>query len=81
VVGNWEGCGLNATVVAGGWILLVSSSRSPGPCCALLGDSGVMLARRFYAVGLPLVGLAHFLGAAGATVYVPTWLPLRVGWA
>ena len=80
-VSNWEGCGLNATVVAGGWILLVSSSRSPaGRAARLLGDSGVRFARRLYAVGLPLVGLAHFLGADGATAYVPTWLPLRVGW-
>jgi uncharacterized membrane protein len=81
VVGNWEGCGLNATVVAGGWILLVSSGRSPTGCAArLLGDRGASLARRLYAVGLPLIGLAHFLGADGATAYVPTWLPLRVGW-
>jgi uncharacterized membrane protein len=80
-VGNWEGCGLNATVVAGGWILLVSSGRSPGGRAArLLGDSGVRLARRLFAVAIPLVGLAHFLGAEGATAYVPTWLPLRIGW-
>lgn len=80
-VGNWESCGLNATVVAGGWILLVSSGRSRGGRAArLLGDSGVRLARRLYAVGLPLVGLAHFLGAEGATEYVPTWFPLRIDW-
>ena len=77
-VGNWEGCGLNATVVAGGWLLLIASSRSPAG--GLLGDRGLRLARRLYAVGLPLVGLAHFLGADGATAYVPTWLPLRIGW-
>ena len=81
VVGNWEGCGLNATVVAGGWLLLVSSRRSPaGHAARLLGDRGARLARRLYAVGLPLVGLAHFMGADEATAYVPTWLPLRVGW-
>ena len=81
VVGNWEGCGLNATVVAGGWLLLISSGRSStGRAARLLGDRGTSLARRLYAVGLPLVGLAHFLGADGATAYVPTWLPLRVGW-
>jgi uncharacterized membrane protein len=72
---------LNATVVAGGWILLVSPGRAPASSAArLLGDRGASLARRLYAVGLPLVGLAHFLGADGATAYVPTWLPLRVGW-
>jgi uncharacterized membrane protein len=31
-------------------------------------------------LAIPLVGRAHFLGADGATEYVPTWLPLRVGW-
>jgi uncharacterized membrane protein len=81
VVVNWEGCGLNATVIAGGWLLVISSGRSPaGWPARLFGDSGARLARRLFAVGLPLVGLAHFLGAEGASVYVPTWLPLRVGW-
>jgi uncharacterized membrane protein len=81
VVGNWEGCGLNATVVAGAWLLLVSSGRSPaGRAVLLLGDRGARLALRLYAVGIPLVGLAHFLGAEGATAYVPTWLPLRIDW-
>jgi uncharacterized membrane protein len=71
-VGAWEGCGLNITVVAGGWILLRVER--------LLGESGVKLARRLYAVGLPLIALAHFLNARGATEYVPAWLPLRIGW-
>jgi len=64
VVGAWEGCGLNMTVVAGGLILLAR----------------VKLARRLYAVGLPLIALAHFMNARGATEYVPVWLPLRIGW-
>ena len=64
VVGAWEGCGLNMTVVAGGLILL----------------SRVNLARRVYAVGLPLIALAHFLNARGAIEYVPAWLPLRIDW-
>ncbi|MEO7730894.1 MAG: DoxX family protein [Kofleriaceae bacterium] len=81
VVGNWEGCGLNAAVVAGGWILLAASRRSSSHAASrLLGASGTRLARWLFAVGLPLIGLAHFLGAEGATVYVPTWLPLRIGW-
>jgi uncharacterized membrane protein len=81
LVGNWEGCGLNATVIAGGWILLVAAGRSAtGSAARLLGDRGTRLALCLYAVGLPLIGLAHFLGAEGATQYVPTWLPLRVGW-
>ena len=81
VVGNWEGCGLNMTVVAGGWILLALSGRPPaGRAARLLGDRGVRLARCVYAVGLPLVGLAHFLNAREATVYVPAWFPLRIGW-
>lgn len=81
VVGNWEGCGLNMTVVAGGWILLALSGRPPaGSTARLLGESGVRLARCVYALGLPLVGLAHFLNAREATVYVPTWFPLRIDW-
>ena len=69
------------TVVAGGWILLALSYGSPsGRAARLLGESGVKLARRLYAVGLPLIALAHFLHAPGATEYVPAWFPLRIGW-
>jgi uncharacterized membrane protein len=81
LVGNWEGCGLNLTVVAGGWIVLALSDHAPaGPAARLLGDRGVRLARRVYAVGLPLVGLAHFVNAHEAVAYVPAWFPLRIGW-
>jgi uncharacterized membrane protein len=66
VVGAWEGCGLNMTVVAGGLLLL--------------GQNGTTLARRTYAIGLPLIALAHFGDAHDAIVYVPMWLPLRIGW-
>lgn len=81
VIGNWEGCGLNAALVAGGWMVLAASCRSASPRAAhLLGDRGTSLARRLYAIGLPLVGIAHFASAQAATVYVPTWLPLRIDW-
>ncbi len=81
VVGYWEGCGLNMTVVGGAWILLALCGRPPaGRAARLLGDSGAKLARRVYAAGLPLVGLAHFLNAHEATEYVPSWFPLRIGW-
>jgi uncharacterized membrane protein len=78
---NWSGCGENAALVAGGWIILaLSSGRPTGRAAYLLGESGVRFARRLYAVGLPLVGLSHFIYARGATDFVPTWLPLRLGW-
>ena len=80
VVGNWEGCGLVMTVIAGGWILLAQSGRPAGRSARLLGDRGATLARRVYAAGLPLVGIAHFVNAHEATVYVPAWLPLRIDW-
>jgi len=81
LVGNWEGCGLNMTVAAGAWILLARSSPpAAGPAARLLGERGVSLARRLYALGVPLVGLAHLADPVGGTVYVPAWLPLRVGW-
>jgi uncharacterized membrane protein len=81
VIGNWEGCGLNMAVAAGAWILLARSREPPaGGAARLFGESGVSLARRLFAAGVPLVGLAHFADAVGSTAYVPTWLPLRVGW-
>jgi uncharacterized membrane protein len=72
LVGNWEGCGLLLTVIGGGWIL-VARSRPPAGRAATW-------ARCVFAAGLPLIGLAHFLNAEEATVYVPAWFPLRIGW-
>ena len=80
-VGRWEGCGLNMMVIAGGWIILALAGRPrAGRAARLPGKGGVRLAQRVYAAGIPLVGLAHFLNAHEATVYVPAWLPLRIGW-
>jgi uncharacterized membrane protein len=79
-VGAWESCGLNLTVVAGGSILLAFSRPPPaGRAARLFGESGMTLARRLFAVGVPLVGIAHFL-TEDAVEFVPTWLPLRVSW-
>jgi uncharacterized membrane protein len=81
VIGNWEGCGLNMMVLAGAWLLLARSEPLPaGRAARLFGASGVRLARSVYAAGAPLVGLAHFLNAREATVYVPAWFPLQIGW-
>lgn len=71
VVGAWEGCGLDMTIAAGSWILW-ALSRSE--------ERWVRLARRVFAAGLPLIGLAHFAGARDAVEYVPTWFPLRIDW-
>jgi uncharacterized membrane protein len=80
VVGYWEGCGLNMTVIAGGWILyaLARASRAGGG--RLAGDRGARRARRVFAAGIPLIGLAHFVNAREATAYVPSWFPLPIGW-
>jgi uncharacterized membrane protein len=80
VVDEWEGCGLNMTVAAGGWILLALSRPPAGRAASLFGESGVKFAQRLYAAGLPLIGLAHFADPHGATEYVPGWFPLRIGW-
>src|SRR5262249_11477201 len=81
LVRNWEGCGLNMTVIAGGWILLALSGPPPaGRAMRLLVDGRARYAQCFFAAGVPLVGLAHFVNARQATVYVPTWFPLRIGW-
>jgi uncharacterized membrane protein len=81
-VDSLEGCGLNMTVAAGSWILLALSTGplpASGRAARLFGESGARIARRVYALGLPLIGLAHFADAHGATEFVPAWLPLRVG--
>jgi uncharacterized membrane protein len=77
----WSGCGENTALVAGAWILLALSSGEPAVRPVwLVGENGVRLARRLYAIGLPFVGLAHFVYAQAATDMVPTWLPARLGW-
>lgn len=79
LVGNWEGCGLNLTAIAGGLLLGALAGLPPvGRAARFLGD--IRLARRLYAAGLPLIGLAHFVNAREATAYVPTWFPLRIDW-
>jgi uncharacterized membrane protein len=80
-VGNWEGCGLTMGILSGPWILFARSHRAPaGLAARLTGDSGQKFARRLFAAGMPLVGVAHFADPVGGTDYVPTWLPLRIDW-
>jgi uncharacterized membrane protein len=81
IVTSWEGCGLNMATATGAVVLLaLSGLPPPGPAGGFFGERGVKLARRLFAIGVPLVGLAHFLSGPAAIEYVPTWLPLRVGW-
>lgn len=78
----WSGAGQIAAVVAGGWLLFASQvAPAEGPKRWYRGASGVRMARLLYAGALPIFGLHHFFGAAGAAQAVPAWIPFRPAWA
>jgi uncharacterized membrane protein len=70
VAAAWEGCGLNMGVIAGGWLILARHGWSRAS----------RVARLVFAAGMLPVGISHFVNAHEATVYVPTWFPLRIDW-
>ncbi|MBU6416006.1 MAG: hypothetical protein KJS83_02410 [Xanthomonadaceae bacterium] len=83
VEGNYENAAETAVVVAGAWVLYAwfatdSDRRWLG---FATGDSGVRIARVFYALAMIAFGLAHFFYLDLTAPLVPAWLPWHVGWA
>ncbi len=90
---GWEGCGLDLVALAGAWIAAARAAPpaafnqldgigkigKDGPA-GLLGERGVRLARRAFALGIALVGINHFGHAQDATVYVPACFPAPIAW-
>ena len=75
----WLGVGETLVLVAGGWISLSSVSTSSDkwvPAFAA-GGEGSRLARLLFAVGLPMIGLSHFVYIDQTVGFVPAWLPER----
>lgn len=77
----WAGASQLASLVAGGWILFATAASRTGRPGRWIGDAGgIWLARRLYALALPLFGFHHIADVAAAAAAVPGWLPFRPGW-
>jgi len=83
VEGNWGASGEIMTLVSASWILYASSA-TPGSRLyfpSLVGAKAIHRARMLFAVGVPLIGLEHFIYASATADLVPVWLPGRLAWA
>lgn len=81
--GMWLGFCENLLLVSGGWVLLVSNAIREGRNWGrwASGDAGLRLGRYVFGTSLPLIGLSHFVYAAGTASMVPAWLPDRPAFA
>jgi uncharacterized membrane protein YphA (DoxX/SURF4 family) len=78
----WSGAAQILSVIAGTWVLFATPApQAEGPNRSFRGDRAVRIARRLYAVALPMFGLHHFFDLPGAAEAVPAWLPFGIGWA
>jgi uncharacterized membrane protein len=75
----WLGVGETLVLVAGGLLSLASLSGRADkwlPAFAA-GEEGTRLGRVLFAVGLPMIGLSHFVYIDQTVAFVPAWLPER----
>ena len=82
VVALWLGFAETLMMVAAGSILTVSVMSGQRRRTVLPArDKVVRVARLFFAVALPMVGLSHFVYVNETTALVPVWLPNRPAFA
>jgi uncharacterized membrane protein len=81
--GVWLGFGEIAVLFSGGWVLfaLLSQLGSESRLSFLTGQRGVRMARTLFAVSLVPIGLSHLFYVKITVSLIPTWIPLRTGWA
>lgn len=82
--GVWLGVGETLVLVTGGWVYYLLAKQRAGKSSLGRSDDPrrwLRLARVFYAMALPLIGLAHFVYADATASMVPAWLPERKAFA
>ncbi len=81
--GMWCGFGETLLLVSGGWVLFVSSSIAEARGWAAPARGGKLLkaGRIMFGAALPLIGLSHFVYAAGTVSMIPAWIPGRLFFA
>jgi uncharacterized membrane protein len=80
---GYQTCGENLVLIAGAWILYVSSaSQSKQWNFRIVGGQlGIRIAHRLYGLALIAFGLSHFAYLNLTAPLVPAWLPAPVFWA
>jgi uncharacterized membrane protein len=83
VEGVYLGFGELALLLAGGWTLFARLGDVRAPACLAwaTGDTGVRLARYYFALWLIPIGLSHWIYTKETVELIPPWLPFKTGWA
>jgi uncharacterized membrane protein YphA (DoxX/SURF4 family) len=80
----WYGSAECAVYVAAAWVLFARFSTGwniPRALRFATGDTGVRIARVFYALAMIYFGVGHFRYFKETVELVPSWLPWHVTWA
>ncbi len=79
----YQGCGENAVLVAGAWVLYARFATDGDRRWFgfATGDRGVRIAQGLYALAMLAFGLSHFFYVNLTAPLVPGWLPWHVAWA
>jgi uncharacterized membrane protein len=79
----WLGFGELAVLLAGGWVLFarLADLREGSFLTFATGESGVRIAKIFFAVSLIPIGLSHFVYTKETAALVPAWLGFQTIWA
>jgi uncharacterized membrane protein len=81
-MGGWLGAGECAILVCGAWGLLWLLPVPMRPLrAALLASSTRLAVQILFAIGVMLIGAAHFVYAKETAALVPSYLPARLGFA
>jgi uncharacterized membrane protein len=83
VEGVYLGFGELAVLLAGGWTLFarLAEVRAPSWLNWAVGESGVRIARYYFAVWIIPIGLSHWIYLKPSMDLVPPWLPYKAFWA
>jgi uncharacterized membrane protein YphA (DoxX/SURF4 family) len=80
----WYGSSECAVYVAAAWVLFAGLSKGwnlPNSLRFATGDTGVRIARVFYALAMIYFGIGHFRYFKETVELVPSWLPWHPVWA
>ncbi len=82
-VGMWLGLSESTVLTTGGWMLFASlaGSADRSRMKFIAGSRGARVARFLFGAACLVLGLSHFVYAAGTAGMVPAWLPERLGFA
>jgi uncharacterized membrane protein len=82
-VGMWLGLAESAVLMTGGWTLFafLADLGARARMKFVTGDRGTRLARLLFGLACLLLGLSHFVYAAGTAGMIPAWIPAHLSFA